>query len=186
MIGGSLESSGLLSTDRDLIYESHGDADTTGRPIVDLFWQVEQRSEQLSGRGTSEKNETWERHPKPGLAGTPYWDPAESRIDEIEALLFVQSIYSLHRQGKKQKALDMIMAYFDDAMIKRRIAQCDVTLSKIDARMIGSSMIITVLGITGAARAYLRERPDFIARALDVLADERGRANAERLLAKYR
>ncbi|MGO8898442.1 MAG: hypothetical protein ACLQU5_08835 [Isosphaeraceae bacterium] len=183
MIGVPLESSRLLSTD---FYKSHGDADTTRRPIVELFWRVEQRCEQLSDRGTLGKNETWVRHPKPELAGTPYSDPAESEIDEIEALLFVQSIYSLHRQGKKQKALDMIMAYFDDAMIERRIAQCDVTLSKIDARMIGSSMIITILGITGAAKAYLRERPDFIARALDALADERGRAYAERLLAKYR
>jgi len=186
MSGVSNESSGLPSADWGPIYKSHGDGDTTRRLFVDQFWRVERQCDRSSGRSTSENNETWERHPKQELAAVPYIDPAESEIDEIEALLFVQSIYSLHRQGRKQEALDMIMAYFDDAMIERRIAQCDVTLSKIDARMIGSSMIITVLGITGAARAYLRERPDFIARALDALADERGRAYAERLLAKYR
>ena len=51
--------------------------------------------------------------------------------DEPEIIRFVNAVYSLHRQGREDRAIDQIIAFFDDALIAGDTVKCRAALQRI-------------------------------------------------------
>jgi len=112
--------------------------------------------------------------------------PADGRFDPDGVREFLQSIYRLNKQGLNHLAIDEILRFFDDALLAGNLVDCREALRQIDEGELSASMMKTVLVITGKAKSWLPERTEFFARAMEVLAKERGREAAERILNKHR
>ncbi len=134
-------------------------------------------------KGPPMPNTTAGTETKPPVPGTA---PPEDCQHQDKILLFLNNLYHFAAQGLNHLAIDEILRFFDDALLEGNVIECRDALRRIDEGRLSASMMKTVLVITGKARAWLPERADFFARAMEALAKERGRPAAERLLNKHR
>lgn len=105
--------------------------------------------------------------------------------EPTDAVEFLDGVYSLDRLGRPRPAVARVIDFLDDLLCRGRFRGCDEVLAHADETRLSPSSIVSILGITFAARGKLNERRAFYARALEQLRKIRGDSGAERLLGKY-
>ena len=98
---------------------------------------------------------------------------------------FVEALYALDRTGRKAGAIDLAIAYFNDAQHDGRLADCSAAFKALDPFRLSSSVCVSVLGITLRSRD-VDGRRDFWHRTYRRVACDKGCGYARRLLRKYR
>jgi hypothetical protein len=106
--------------------------------------------------------------------------------DTVEVHGFLGTLYNLADRNDTQRALDLILNFFDRAMVNRSLLKCDSALRAVDACRLNGAMMISVLCITEGLGEMCPARDFFYAKALEVLTKQRGRERAERQLSKYK
>ncbi len=107
-------------------------------------------------------------------------------LSERNQDVFLASIYLLSGHDDR-KAADWVIDYIDDRLNEGEFAECDAVLKNASVDKLSDPLIVTLLGITLAARTHLRSRTGFLDRALAVVGKRRGdEAKARALLEKYR
>jgi len=99
---------------------------------------------------------------------------------------FLLTLYDLIKRGKTKTAIDVIMRFFDRAMIKKNMQQCDEALRRLDPNRLNASMMLAVLCITEGLAEECPGRNSFYDRAMAALGKQRGQEIAKRLLEKHK
>lgn len=99
---------------------------------------------------------------------------------------FLAGLYQLDARAP-QEAVDVIVDRLDDLQNAGDLDEVEAILLEANPAKLSSPSIVSILGITLAARKVLFSRMIFYRRALRAVASLRGsEAAAEKLLAKYR
>ena len=99
---------------------------------------------------------------------------------------FLGTLYPLASRGDTQRAIDVILRFFDLAMINNNLLKCELLLWFLEPAKLGPAMIISVLCITEGLSQKCPARESFYNNAISSLAKQRGYEGAERLLKPYR
>lgn len=99
---------------------------------------------------------------------------------------FLERVYSLCSSGQERRAADLIVEHMDNLLNKSKFGECDCVFGRADPAKLSDSAIVSLLGITLAAKRLLKWRRVFYQNALQAVAIRRGLNGAERLLTKYR
>ena len=82
--------------------------------------------------------------------------------------------------------IDIILDYFDDRLIRRQFLECDEAIARIDVSQVDSSVLVSVLGITLAAKERLLKRKGFFDRVFAEIKKRKSWWYARSLLNKYK
>ena len=104
----------------------------------------------------------------------------------FEAAYFLQMIYRLDSKGSTRLAVDLLIDQMDDALNAGDFDACESVLGQADTTKLSDSSLVTLLGITLAAKRQLWQRRRFFEQAWASIAARRSPDGAEKLLAKYR
>jgi hypothetical protein len=104
----------------------------------------------------------------------------------IEVHGVVRTLHALADQNETQRALDLIIRFFDGAMVNRKFLRCESALRIMKPSKLNGAMMISVLGITEGLGENCPARDAFYRSAIEALAEQRGRERAERLLRKFK
>lgn len=104
----------------------------------------------------------------------------------VERAGFLENVYKLDSIDV-QEAVDVLVDRLDDLQNLGDFDEVEATLFMADPSRLTAPSIVSVLGITLAAKGVLIGRRAFYRRALKAIADQRGsKEAAEKLLIKYR
>jgi hypothetical protein len=109
---------------------------------------------------------------------------ANSRLPKIQQLL--QDVYRLSEIEMVHGAGDLIFDFVHDALRQGDFGAVDHLLESVEPSKLKSSLMITFLSTTLAAKHKLEVRDSYFQRVLHHLSRERGPEKASRLLEKYR
>lgn len=99
--------------------------------------------------------------------------------------IFLDKIYILSLQDKDRHAVDIILDFIDDLLNRGLFTRCDSVLESVNTDYLNDPMIISLLGITKAAKDELDSRDSFYQRAWKSVAKTRGVTDTNILLRKY-
>jgi len=80
------------------------------------------------------------------------------------APMWLEDVYSLDAQGRKDAALDVVFKHIDDLILEKKFDTCDAVLDATDVGRLGTDLLVGFLTITNAARRRLNRREAFTAR----------------------
>ena len=104
----------------------------------------------------------------------------------MDERLILDATYRFSECGKLRVAVDWIIGKLDDLLNDGQFTLCNSVLRSADPNKLDDALIVTMLGITLAAKDKLTSRPAFYHSALYVVTERRGEEGAEHLLGKYR
>ena len=109
---------------------------------------------------------------------------SDSRMLRIHE--FLNKLYLLSEAMEEHAASDEIFNFMDDSLLDEDFDTCNESLNQAEVEKVLPSSIVSFLMVTLRAKDKLPARAKFLQRALEALAQERGKENAEKLLGKYR
>lgn len=98
----------------------------------------------------------------------------------------LDSIYNLCSINKSREAIDEIIDYFDGLLNDESYELCDSVLEEVNLDKLDDASIVSILGITFAAKHNLKLRDSFFNRAIIFINSRRGELGSKKLLEKYR
>jgi len=113
-------------------------------------------------------------------------EEACSAEDVVDVHRFLHTVYDSCQRDETQRAIDVILRFFDYAMINSKMLKCDEALRLLDPDRLGASMMMSVLCITEGLSHECPSRESFYARSISALTAQRGQEVAERLLRKHK
>lgn len=96
--------------------------------------------------------------------------------------VFLDSVYSLAKQGKEDHAIDVIFEYVNSLLVQREFKSCDELLAEVNIEKIPPVLMVSFLTITAAAKPKLKNRDRFFKLVWGMVARQRGQDAADRLL----
>lgn len=113
---------------------------------------------------------------------------SQSTIDDdarTRTAIFLDALYRHDANLQLREAVDFILDHIDGLLLDSRFAECDLIFSMADIHRLSPSSIVSMLGITLAARDRLSMRSGFYRRAFTRIRSERGDDATSKLLSKY-
>lgn len=104
----------------------------------------------------------------------------------LEVVEFLNRIYRLSEVGDEHGAADEVFNFMDDHLLDEQFPICDEVFDQVEVEKILAPVMVSFLMVTRKAKDELPARKEFLERATQFLAKERGSERAERLLGKYR
>lgn len=101
--------------------------------------------------------------------------------------MFVENLYSLCKDNRRQEALAIILDFFDDNLSIGNFDLCKETIRELDPANLTSSSIVTILAYTNMVKDSLEPyRKIFFDKAMIVLTEMRGKKIAKELINRYK
>jgi hypothetical protein len=108
----------------------------------------------------------------------------ESRMLYIRE--FLSRLYLMSEALEEHKGSDEIFNFMDDSLLDQDFEACNESLDQVRVEKLLPSLMVSFLMVTRTAKDKLPARAIFLERAVETLAQERGKETAEKLLGKYR
>jgi hypothetical protein len=99
---------------------------------------------------------------------------------------FLSRLYFMSEAMEEHKASDEIFNFMDDSLLDQDFDACNESLDQVRVDKLLPSSMVSFLMVTRRAKDKLPARAIFLEKAVDALAQERGKEKAEKLLGKYR
>lgn len=99
---------------------------------------------------------------------------------------FESQLYEFCSRGREQRAIEALLLRLEEDLHAGRFATVDDVLNRLDVHRVAPGVLVAALTITGHARAELRHRAAFVARAEQALVSALGADRAATLLTNRR
>jgi len=108
--------------------------------------------------------------------------PTKEKLESLSIDTFLEEVYSLARMGDIPGATDKIFDRIDRLLCDGYFRVCNQILKRVEPQKLPSSLRRSFLTITAAAKQKLPARNGFYEKALQLLGQEKGEAQAKKLL----
>ncbi len=98
---------------------------------------------------------------------------------------FPDELYTLSESGGDRFVVQWVVDYFDGLLTAGKFSECDDVLRNVDAGRLSTPILVSIFGITLAAKDKLPARVRLFEDALAAVEKERGSEGAGKLLEKY-